>query len=587
MSLVRRCSMLALLGVVFCTSAAWAQAPKEKAVATEQTWEGVLKPTPAVELKLVFKVREADGGALSATMDSPDQGAFDMPVDDVTRDAKIFTFSMNRIKARFEGKVSNSGDEAVGIFQQGAAKFPLTLKKTGSRTVSNKPAGNEQIFEGRIAAGPGLQLRVVVHVLKDESGGLTAKFDSPDQGAMGLPVKSVKLDKTTFSLDMPSIAGKYEGKPNADGDVIEGTWTQAGNSMPLKFKKVDKAAEIKRPQTPKPPLSYKTEDVTYPNKAGGITLAGTLTTPKAKGPFPAVLLISGSGAQDRDETIFAHKPFAVIADALTKRGIAVLRVDDRGVGGSTGSTANSTTDDFAGDVLAGVAYLKSRKDIDPKSIGLIGHSEGGIIAPLASTRSKDVAFIVLMAGTGLPGEEIVYLQGKLIASAMGAPKELLDFNREVQEKMFAIVKAEKDPKAASVKLREVVKRSVEKLPEEDRKQAATAVEGQIGMLETPWFRYFLTYDPRPTLAKVKVPVLALVGEKDLQVPPKENLSEIEKTLKEGGNRRVTIKELPGLNHLFQTCKTGSTAEYAQIEETIAPSALSLMGDWIHDHVRKQ
>jgi pimeloyl-ACP methyl ester carboxylesterase len=261
----------------------------------------------------------------------------------------------------------------------------------------------------------------------------------------------------------------------------------------------------------------------------------------------------------------------------------VLRVDDRGVGGSTGNTAKSTSDDFAGDVRAGLAFLKTRPEIDPKRLGLIGHSEGGIIAPMVATRSPDIAFIVLMAGTGLPGEEILYLQGQSILKAMGADEKALKQQLDVQKRLFEIVRTETDEKAIEAKSREAVKKLIESLPEDLRKEQAgieALIDSQLAMIRTPWFRYFLTYDPRPTLAKVRCPVLALIGEKDLQVPPKENLAQIESTLKTAGNPRVTVKVLPGLNHLFQTCKTGAPAEYAQIEETIAPEALAAIGDWI-------
>ena len=241
-----------------------------------------------------------------------------------------------------------------------------------------------------------------MHVGKTAEGKLTAKMDSPDQGARGLKVDTIALDKTALSFEMKALLGKYEGKLNAEGTEAAGTWTQAGNSFPLTLKKTDKATELRRPQTPRAPFPYKAVEVSYPNKTGGVTLAGTLTEPEGPGPFPALILISGSGPQDRDETLFEHKPFLVLADTLTRRGIAVLRVDDRGVGGSTGSLSSSTSDDFAGDVLAGIAFLKTRGEINPKRVGLMGHSEGGIIAPMVAARSPDVAFIVLWPAPDCP-----------------------------------------------------------------------------------------------------------------------------------------------------------------------------------------
>jgi pimeloyl-ACP methyl ester carboxylesterase len=309
--------------------------------------------------------------------------------------------------------------------------------------------------------------------------------------------------------------------------------------------------------------------------------------PNGPGRFPALILISGSGPQDRDETIFQHKPFLLLADALTRRGVAVLRVDDRGVGGSTGSTSQSTSEDFAGDVLAGIAFLKSRPEIDSRKIGLAGHSEGGLIAPMVAARSNDVAFIVLLAGTGLPGDQIIILQQRLIGKVMGADEKSLDTQQDIQKQLDEIVKAEPDHDKMVKRLREALKKIWSKLSEQERKEAGdfeALLESQGKVLESPWYRFFLMFDPRPTLAKVRCPVLALNGEKDLQVPPKENLAEIEKALKRGGNMQVTVKELPGLNHLFQTCKTGAVSEYAAIEETMSPAALKVITDWVAERV---
>ena len=333
----------------------------------------------------------------------------------------------------------------IGVALAGAGRADDAKPKATTK-LDTDAAAAEQAWEGKLSIGAGLSLRIVVHVGKTAEGKLTAKMDSPDQGAKGLKVDTITLDKTTLSFEMKALMGRYEGKLNADGTEAAGTWTQAGNSLPLTLKKTDKATELRRPQTPKAPFPYKAVEVSYPNKTGGVTLAGTLTEPEGPGPFPALILISGSGAQDRDETLFEHKPFLVLADALTRRGVAVLRVDDRGVGGSTGSLSASTSDDFAGDVLAGIAFLKTRSEINPKRVGLMGHSEGGIIAPMVAARSPDVAFIVLLAGTGLPGEEIIYLQGQAILKAMGADEKALKLQLDLQKRLFEVVKTEKDQK---------------------------------------------------------------------------------------------------------------------------------------------
>jgi pimeloyl-ACP methyl ester carboxylesterase len=305
--------------------------------------------------------------------------------------------------------------------------------------------------------------------------------------------------------------------------------------------------------------------------------------PRSKGPFPAVILITGSGPQDRDETILGHKPFLVLADYLTRHGIAVLRVDDRGVGGSTGSVWGSTSADFAEDVLAGVAFLKTRPEINPAQIGLIGHSEGGMIAPMVASRSKDIAFIVSLAGPGVPGHEILYTQSAGGLKLAKTPPETLALLRTLQDRLFAAVRAEKDRAQAEKTFRAAVEEITSRLSQEEKKQAAGALavlEGQAELLLTPWGRYFLDYDPRPALRKVTCPVLAINGARDVQVDASVNLRAIEAALKEAGNKDVTIRELPGLNHMFQTCQTGAYSEYFTIEETLAPVLLETVVDWI-------
>lgn len=444
------------------------------------------------------------------------------------------------------------------------------------------------LWQGTLKAGA-IDLRLTLKITKDESqpGGFKATLDSIDQGAKDIPFDRVTLDGRQLKLESKAIKGTFEGQLSEDGQELAGQWKQTG-SLPLTFKRAEKPLELVRPQEPKKPYPYREEEVSYENGAAKVKLAGTLTLPKSERPAPAVLLLSGSGPQDRDESLMGHKPFLVLADALTRRGIAVLRVDDRGVGGSTGATSTSTSDDFAGDTLAGVAYLKTRKEIDPAKIGLIGHSEGGLVAPLAASRSPDVAFIVLLAGTGVTGEEILYRQGELILKAGGVNAARLAEQRETQRRMFEVLKSEPDPAAAEKRMQQIADESAAKLEGDERAKAAAAgqARAQVKAVLSPWFRYFLSYDPRPALEQVRCPVLALNGEKDLQVDPKQNLPEIEAALKAGGNADFTCRELAGLNHLFQTCQTGSPNEYGKIEETFAPAALELIGDWILERVAK-
>jgi hypothetical protein len=388
----------------------------------------------------------------------------------------------------------------------------------------------------------------------------------------GMPGTSVTRDGPSLKIDTSQIDGSFSGKVAADLAFIDGTWTQRGRSMPLVLKRLKNESELvqKRPQNPVKPYPYREDEVSYDNKLQNVTLAATLTIPQGKGPFPAVLLITGSGAQDRDESLLGHRPFLILADYLTRHGIAVLRADDRDTGKSTGVFANATSADFATDAEAGVAYLKTRTEVDPHKIGLIGHSEGGLIAPMIAARNKDVAFIVMMAGTGVPGDQILVAQGQAIQIASGKTPEEAAKDAAKEREMLTLVETEKDETLLEKELKE--------------KMAGDIPEAQIGMqiqqITSPWFRYFLTYDPATALRKVTCPVLAINGEKDTQVPPKLNLPAIRKAPKESGNKHFEVDELPGLNHLFQTAKTGSPAEYTQIEETMSPVALEKMASWI-------
>jgi len=544
-------------------------------------WQGTIK-AGGTALTMVFHVTDA-GGKLAATFDSPDQGSTGIPVDSAAVVGDELTLAIRGLRGDFKGKLDAAGAEAVGTWTQAGKATPLTLKKTATPTALVIPAGLVGTWEGKLKVGA-TDLRIGLKVESRQDGTKVAGFSSPDQGANFLPITAIALDGKAVTAESRAIGAKFAGTLDAAKGEIVGTWTQGGTPFPLTFKKADKVSEPRRTQVPKPPFPYRSEDVAYPNRAAGISLAGTLTVPEGKGPFPAALMITGSGAQDRDETLLGHKPFLVIADALSRRGIAALRVDDRGVGKSTGSQESATSADFAGDVEAGVAYLKSRPEVDPKAIGLIGHSEGGLIAPMVAARSDDVGYIVLLAGTGIDGAEILRMQGQLILKAAGASEAALKAQARLLDDIVAVLRAEADEKAIAVKLEGLAKSAVALIPEAERKTlgdvAETMVKAQLERVNTPWFRYFLAYDPKANLAKVRCPVLAINGGNDLQVPPKENLAAIEAALKAGGNARVTIRELPGLNHLFQKSKTGSPAEYATIEETIDPSVLTLLADWI-------
>ena len=440
-------------------------------------------------------------------------------------------------------------------------------------------------WNGALKVG-GVQLRLVFHITKTAVG-LSATMDSPDQGAKGIPMSKTTFENNLLTVEMAAAGIEYTGK--LDSGAVNGTFKQRGQSFPmiLTKKTIDKT-EVKRPQEPVKPYPYYSEEVTFSNNKDNITLAGTLTLPKKEGKFPVVVLITGSGPQNRDEELMGHKPFLILSDYLTRNGIAVLRYDDRGTFASKGNFSKSTTFDFATDVESAVNYLKTRPEIDPKHIGLIGHSEGGIIAPMVAVNSKNVNFIVLMAGTGVQGSELLIRQQEAIGKESGMKddelKKIADINREV----YKIICNTSDSTKLKNDLTEFLKLKMKDVPVSQIQKGMTEDEfakAQMAQLNSPWMLNFIRYNPEPMLEKVKCAVLAINGDKDLQVDSKINLPTIENALKKGGNKHYTIKELPGLNHLFQECKTGAPSEYASIEQTISPLALEKIISWIKEIIK--
>ncbi len=335
-----------------------------------------------------------------------------------------------------------------------------------------------------------------------------------------------------------------------------------------------------RPQEPTAPFPYRVEEVTFDNPVANITLAGTLTMPNEGAGFPAVVLITGSGAQNRDEEAFGHRPFLVLSDYLTRRGIAVLRYDDRGVGASGGTlTTDDTSADFATDVATALDYLATRPEIDHTRTGIAGHSEGGSIAfMVAAAHPAQVAFVVSMAGPGVNGYEISIMQAKDLTLVSGAGEAMADAAAEKQRADLAFLYSHTQEKV-NAQFDQIVARTVpgfDALPEAMREM----VRQQLRASNSTWARFFITHDPASDLADVKCPVLALNGTKDVQVRASVNLAAIEAGLAAGGNTAITVIEYPGLNHLFQTAVTGNTGEYSVIEETFSPRALEDIAAWI-------
>jgi uncharacterized protein len=431
----------------------------------------------------------------------------------------------------------------------------------------------------------GMKLRLVFNIQQKDSA-YKATMDSPDQGVKGLPVTAVEFKNTFLKISVAAAQINYEG--TLENDKITGTFKQGGLSLPLNLSKnLEEQAKINRPQEPKKPYPYYSEELVFTNKKENITLAGTLTLPTKEGKYPVVVLISGSGPQNRDCEIVGHKSFLLIADYLTKRGIGVLRYDDRGVAESKGIFSAATSQDFATDVEAAVSYLKTRNDINPKKIGLIGHSEGGLIAPMVAAKSKDVSFIVLLAGVGVNGGDVLLTQQRAISEGMGLNQKAIDLNYGINKKAYDLIKKSQNADNLKKELTDYFEKTIKETPYAKPPQMSEVdyVKAQVTANSNVWLQYFIRFDPANTLKNVKCPVLALNGDKDLQVSSKINLKAIEEALKKAKNKRVTIKEMPNLNHLFQECKTGLTIEYGEIEQTFSPTALNEMGVWLENIVK--
>jgi pimeloyl-ACP methyl ester carboxylesterase len=559
-----------------CASGAAAQ----MAGVPQGTYSGTLQAGEA-QLHLLLHLSKGANGSLRATLDSLEQGVFAIEASSVSFANFNLKLELTSVGARFEGKVSPDHEIIHGNWSQGNVSIPLIFQRdTGA--VARKPGDAifpvEGLWQGAVETH-GMRLRFQLHISHDTEGSLIAALDSLDQGVTGLPANHVTLKDPIFHFEIPSVAGVYEGSLNGAKNAIAGKWSQtSADNLSLDFKRSDQTLELRRPQTPARPFPYVEEEVTFGGGAQGNLLAGTLTLPKGDGPFPAVLLIAGSGPQDRDESLANHRPFLLIADALTRKGIAVLRYDKRGVGKSTGNPDTATTIDLAADAQAALAFLKSRKEIDGSRIGLIGHSEGAIIAPYMAGHSKEVKWMVLLAAPVTTGEKTLLNQSELIGRAGGLSDEQLEASLGFDQAAYALVRKEKDPNALAEKLVALVKESGL-----DAALPPAALETQLRMLASPWFRFFLDYDPLPNLKAVNCPVLALYGQKDLQVAPKANLPLLQKALHDSMNTQAETRELPELNHLFQHAYTGTPAEYAAIEETFAPDALTLIVDWVKGH----
>lgn len=546
------------------------------------TWRGTLDAGGA-RLRLEIEIT-AQGGQLR----SLDQNNATSPLAAIRAGRDSLRFSIPSLSAHFRGKRRPDSAVVDGIFSQGGVELPLVL--TSSASTAKEPVAPGRLQEawvGRVNIGmmtAVMQFRVVVQ----PSGDTVRFFDSITEGRGGFPATSSILgDSLVF--EVPRIRLRYRGRLNDARDAAEGIWSQGGRELPLTLERQDHEYDNtnvweNRPQRPVGPLPYDSDEVKFDNRRDSVTLAGTLTLPKAPGRHPVVVLISGSGPQDRDETLMEHKPFLVLADYLTRRGVAVLRYDDRGTAASTGRFGVATTEDFARDASAAVEFLRNHPRINAKEIGLAGHSEGGLVAPMVTGLRDDIAFVVLLAATGVDGATVSVNQTETMLRAAGTDeaeiKRALILSRASGE---AALRAGSGADFMA-RMEPTIQEVVSTLPEADRAAATEALRRAVGTsaqrMESEWMRFFLAYDPRPALRKISAPVLAVSGSKDVQVVPELNEPEIRKALAEGGNPDYEIVRLDGLNHMFQMSGTGSMDEYATIQETFNPGALKVIGDWI-------
>lgn len=436
-------------------------------------------------------------------------------------------------------------------------------------------------WNGKLTVPTGT-LTIVFHINPTGQGEYTATLDSPDQGATNIKTQMTTFKDSILTIQIPLINASYKGKLSNDHSIT-GTFTQ-GIPIPLNLKKGE-ASKPNRPQEPQPPFPYKTEEVSVKNEPDGITLAGTLTLPQKGTKFPAVVLVTGSGAQNRDEEIMGHKPFFVIADYLTRNGIAVLRCDDRGTAASQGNHATATNEDFAKDTEAALNYLRNRKEINAKKVGIIGHSCGGTIAFIVAAKDPSVAFVVSMAGAAVQGDSLILKQVELISKSQGMPDAIWPTMKPVLRERYALLQqTDKTPAELQKELYADVTKTMS--PEQLKDlNTVKQLSAQINSMTSPWYLHFMRYDPTQDLKKIKCPVLGLNGEKDIQVDAEMNLNAIKQRITENGNKDVTVKSYPKLNHLFQTCEKGTLAEYGELEETISPEVLKDMTVWILEKMK--
>jgi uncharacterized protein len=455
----------------------------------------------------------------------------------------------------------------------------LILNSSLSASCTAGPEKLKGSFLGELVIPNQLSLRMGIIISIQEDNKLGSVLNIIDQSTGNIPCEQTIFRNDSIIIRLTKLGIEIAGSVDPAGNRMDCQFRQRGGVFPIAFNRVEKLPELLRPQEPKPPFPYNVEEIVFENKEAGVKLAGTLTIPEKPGRYPAVIMVTGSGKQNRDEEFSKHKPFWIIADHLTQKGFIVLRYDDRGVGKSTGNFDMSSTGDFAKDTEAGIAYLKTRKDVNPRKIGIIGHSEGGMVASIVAAGTSDVAFIVSLAGFMVNFENVVLDQLLNQAKQMGRSEEEIALEKAWRKSLYSIIRENTDSATTVSKLWDTFNR----MSEDDLKKLnwpAGRHESQVKQLMNPWWRYNLTLDNREKLMNIKCPVLALYGDLDKQVFPDQNIGFVEEAFKNGKCKKFELIRLPGLNHMFQTATTGSEYEYTRIEETFSPDALNLISDWL-------
>lgn len=574
--LLWRALMLAIaqiaLALVIATSADNARADD----AVTGDWHGQVQ-SPAGPLMVVVTLEHTESGELKADFRVPSQApGVIIPTDAVEFDGRTLSFRVPRAAATYSGTWLPKARRFEGTFSQGM-DMQLDLAP-GLPPAAPPIAGLDGRWTGTLERN-GTPLRLVLNVQTNEAG-TVATLDSPDMGATGLPVSGLSRNRDAVQFMVPVASVAYAATLNHEGNEMCGAWVRPGSpdaNVCLRLQPAgdEEAAARNRPQEPGDEVPYQRREVRFANRqAGGIELAGTLTIPEGRGPFPAAVLISGSGPQDRDETFMGHKPFLVLADHLTRRGIAVLRYDDRGFGESDGDHWAATTADFATDAAAAVEWLAQQSEIKSDAIGLIGHSEGGLVAPITASDNSDVAWVVLLAAPGVNMLELIASQTEAMALTQGASEAELARVMPINRKLWRTVAEAEDLDRARARLDALLTPEALTILGASADRKALIIESSL----RPWLRFLLRFNPAPYLKDLEMPVLALNGSLDVQVPAARNLAAIRDALT--GHPDATVTELPGLNHLFQTAGTGALGEYRDIEETMASLALNAISDWI-------